>query len=231
MTRRALLVTRITLALLVIPATGCRVLHDRWDRVFRQAALHDPAVPVGAVPQAAANNPLVVPVRDQDFAWNQIVDTIDDYFEIRSERRVQRVGDVLTEGSIVTHPLPGATALEPWRWDSPPGYERALATLQSIRRTAHVRVLPMAGGYSIEVQVHKELEDVSTPSHSTPGSATPRHDRSLVSVENVDDDGPRTLGWIPLGRDLELEAIIIQELQGRLVNTPDAPAPEVEWPF
>ena len=200
---------------------GCRFVQgiDLSQLPFPNFA--DPA----QVAPATANvpNPMTVPVRDAEFVWSQIVDTIDDYFDIRAERRVQLVGGVLTEGRIETHYNPGATVLEPWRWDSTPGFEKWHATAQSIRRRAIVRVMPTGSQYAIQVAVEKELEDVDRPVHATPGSAIPRHDGSLVrSLSDDEIRGPKTLGWVPLGRDVALETEILQELYARVFNTPAA---------
>ena len=83
---------------------------------------------------------MTLPVTDPEFFWNQLVDAVDDYFDVKMERRVQQIGAVITEGRIETHPQPGATVQEPWRRDSVSGYQRWHATAQSIRRTATVRV-------------------------------------------------------------------------------------------
>ncbi len=171
-----------------------------------------PAHPPG-VPTA---NPLRISAVDSEFLWNQLVDTVDDYFHIDSERRVQVIGGVVTEGRIETHFLPGATALEPWHWDSASDYELAHATLQSLRRCASIRVVPISGGYDVHVQVMKELEDVDMPAHATPGSSTPRYDVSLSRTGRYTRDIQTTLGWIPQGRDLALEQEILHELYGRV---------------
>ena len=63
-------------------------------------------------------NPLFIPVSDVEFTWNQLVDLVDDYFEIASEQQVHEVDGVLMEGRITTQPLTGATIIEPLRSDS-----------------------------------------------------------------------------------------------------------------
>lgn len=163
-------------------------------------------------------NPLFVPITDHDFVWDQVVDEIDNYFKISLEERVRVVGNVLTEGRIETYPAAGATLLEPWRKDAATHYEKLLSTLQSVRRHAVVRVAPTEGGYSIEVAVFKELEDVSRPEHATAGATALRHDGSLVRVQLRDEASPATLGWIPQGRDTALEQRIIGHLRGRFTD-------------
>lgn len=159
---------------------------------------------------------MFVPVGDHELVWNQVVDAIDDYFQIQSEERVQFLGGVITEGRIETVPRSGATILEPWRRDSTRGFEKLHATLQSVRRRASVRVMPVAQGYSIEVAVFKELEDVNRAEHATVGAATLRHDSSLVRGTPGITDAPVTLGWIAQGRDVTLEHEILTEIRARL---------------
>jgi hypothetical protein len=168
--------------------------------------------PLAAAPVA---NPVHVRATDREFVWLQVVDTVDDYFKIAHEDRVRVVGGVLTEGRIDTFPTVGATVLEPWRPDSTAGFERLHSSLQSIRRRAELRVTPVADGYSIEVLVFKELEDVSRPEHATVGGATLRHDGTLVRASSSPGSEPATLGWIPLGRDPTLEQQILLEIQAR----------------
>ncbi|MFO7908030.1 MAG: hypothetical protein ACQESR_24605 [Planctomycetota bacterium] len=174
--------------------------------------------PPHAVPQAPlAQNPMYVPLSDREVLWNELVDTMDNYFQIQREERVRLVGGVLTEGQIETFPQPGATALEPWREDSTRGFERTYATLQSIRRRAVAHVRPQTdGGYLVEVAVYKELEDLSQPEHSTVSLESLRHDSGLNRPRKRLYSGPTTLGWIPVGRDTALEQRILTELRQRL---------------
>jgi hypothetical protein len=174
-----------------------------------------------AFPSAAVlANPMTVGPMDEEFLWNQLVDTVDDYFKIEREVRMRSDGGVVTDGLIQTFPTPGATFLEPWRHDSTPGFEKLHASLQSIRRRATIRVSPSVGGYSIELIVYKELEDVAQPEHATVGALTLRHDGSLVRNEPNALEGPPRLGWIPEGRDMALEQRMLAELGGRLAEPP-----------
>ena len=184
------------------------------------AGLYNPsgAGPTDPNVVATINNPLLLPVTDRDFLWVQLVDMVDDYFHIEREERNQVVGETLTEGRIVTRPMVGSTLLEPWRSDSRPGYERLLSTVQSVRRKATVRVIPEATGYSVEILVVKELEDLDRPEFATIGSATRRHDGSLTDGELGTERGPVTLGWISLGRDTALEQEMLEQLRARLTN-------------
>ena len=172
---------------------------------------------VAPVPGGVAANPIFIPVTNQDWAWEQIVDVVDDYFRIERENRVQLVGNVVTEGRIDTFPQVGATIVEPHRPDSVGRYNRWESTFQTIRRRGLVRVIPEQNGYLVDVSVIKELEDLPHPENATAGSASFRNDASLVS--SVETNVSRTrlsTFWIPLGRDTECEQQILAEIQARL---------------
>ena len=168
----------------------------------------------GAV-QAALGNPLFVPATDRDVLWDQVVDAVDNYFKIQKEQRVRVVGDVLLEGRIDTFPTDGSTLLEPWRKDSTHGFEKLHATLQSLRRGATVRVLPVQGGYMIEVVVQKYLEDLERPEHATTGHTPLAEQQSLRQDREENAAVPMMLGWIPIGRDVSLEQRILGEIRDR----------------
>jgi hypothetical protein len=164
-----------------------------------------------------AANPIFIPVTNQDWAWEQIVDVVDDYFRVERESRVQLVGNVVTEGRIDTFPQVGATFVEPHRPDSVGNFNRLESTFQTIRRRAIVRVIPEQGGYMVDLTVEKELEDLPHPENATAGGATFRNDSSLVSDVNEEVSRTRlSQHWIPLGRDTECEQQILAEIQARL---------------
>lgn len=148
--------------------------------------------------------------------WEQLVDVVDDYFRIAHEQRVRQVGDVMIEGTLETYPLTGATILEPWRRDSVGRFARWESTFQSIQRIGRFRVIPADGGYLVEAEVQKELEDLNRPEQSSSGAAVLRHDQALDRVPRKAGGDPLTLGWISRGRDVALEQEIIAKLQMRL---------------
>ena len=202
------LMIALLLANLLPVLSGCRLLTSRY------------AGPSKDGHQLAMSNPMVVPVTELDFTWGQIVDMVDDYFEIASEQQVREIGGVLMEGRIVTQPQTGANISEILKRDSTHGYERWHATMQSIRRSAHLRVIPVAEGLQVYVEVFKELEDVSQPEFATVASSVTRHDGSLVAFDRFNDErGPATLGWIPLGRDASLEQVMLRNLHARLYES------------
>jgi hypothetical protein len=158
-----------------------------------------------------------VPVGDENIAWDQIADVVDDYFKIAREQRVRRSGEAWTEGRIETAPLTGATVLEPHRKDSVGSFNRWESTFQSIRRRATVRVIPDPNGYLVEVIVLKELEDLPKPEKATVGPASFGSDQTLPSqrLEEIarTHTSPR---WIQLGRDPALEQRMLADIHARL---------------
>jgi hypothetical protein len=220
------MISRITLQRLIVcwaavcpiaVAGGCHQVPLEEDVTARSTA-----------PQLLPN-PLPLPPVDRDFLWDQLTDTVDDYFEIAHEQRLQMVGTVLMEGRMETHPMTGATVVERWRRDSTPGFERWLATFQSVRRKSEVRIFPVHDGYQVQVHVYKELEELNQPENSSVAMVTQRHDGTLVRPGDPSRIGPVTLGWIPIGRDVSLEQEILSQLQARVIDAGDF-APEVRIP-
>ncbi len=162
------------------------------------------------------NNPALIPNQNRDLVFETVIDVVDDYFKVDRELPVRLEGDVLVEGQIETFPRGGSTLLEPWNRDAVNFYEKLEGTLQSIRRRAFIRVIPVEAGFLVDVTVLKELEDVVRPEVGSASRApTLRNDDSLRRfVDPVGGHQP-SLGWIPLGRDTALEQEIIGQLQSR----------------
>lgn len=164
----------------------------------------------------AVDNPLMVPWLDRWYVMDQISDEIDDYFRIKREARIQVLDGVMSEGWIETHPEIGGTVLEPWKKNSTQGFERRLATLQTIRRFAKVRVIPTGTNYQVDVKVYKELEEVDQPVGSSVTAPQLRYDNSLDVDRTPLWRAKIYSSWIPLGRDFSLEQKILRNIQARL---------------
>lgn len=169
-------------------------------------------------PLVVQQNPTLLPWINRDLLWDQIVDVVDDHFPIASERRVQMVGDVMTEGSIITIPKISSTIFEPWRRDSANTYDKFENTLQTMRRRAVLRVIPTGDGYLVEVTVFRELEDLPRPANSSTGDVILRNDDSLERFATPQLGQPLTRGWIPQGRDTAMEQYMICRLQDRFAK-------------
>lgn len=175
-----------------------------------------PSITLG--PKTNLANPINVNTQDSEFLWNQIVDTVEDYFQIKSEQRPTRDNTQWFEGRLETFPQIGATYLEPWRKDALEGYQRWQSTLQTMRRTANIRVIPTNEGFSVGIEVIKELEDVDRSQFSSEGSAIARHDGTIVRTNANLAGQPITLGWIRQENDADLEQRLLREILGRVSN-------------
>lgn len=161
-------------------------------------------------------NPVFVPVGDPERLWNTLVDVVDDHFHIEREERVRIVDNMLVDGHIKTYPEPSSALLEFWRGDTVTFYDKLESTLQSYRRRADIAVTPVEGGFSVQMVVFKELEDVPKPLSATAGAGTLRHDTSQRHVKMAIGQQPTVTGWIPQGRDPNLEQKMLNKLLMRL---------------
>jgi len=154
----------------------------------------------------AINNPIVLTNTHEEVAWEQVVDVLHEYhFNIERENRQAR--------TIETRYRVGASLLEPWHKESVGWYNRVESTLQSVRRKVIVTLSPAgAGNYAVQVVALKEMEDLNAIAANSPGGATFQEsaplERDLTQV--VGASGPS--GWIPMGRDLELERALLASL-------------------
>ena len=161
-------------------------------------------------------NPVFVPVPDPEVVFNAMVDVVDDHFRIQREERVRLVDNTLTVGVIETWTEMSSTLAEPWRSDTVSFYDKLESTFQAYRRYAKVMVVPAEGGFNVQVNVFKELEDVPKPLYATAGSGTLRNETSQMHVPIVAGQQPTVTGWIPQGRDQNLEQKMMNQLFIRL---------------
>lgn len=158
------------------------------------------------IPRHAAptNAPVFVRANDGDFVWERTVDVVHTYlFEIERENRI--------DGVIETRYKTGASYLEPWHPDSVGTANRWESTLQSIRRKAFISITPVDGGFLVNVEAIKELEDVPRAANSA-GAATFLDNNPLQRDLNVVVGQATPSGWIPRGRDPELERAMLGSL-------------------
>lgn len=206
---------RSMLALLVLSApviVGCQSWYS--GAIDKGIDMLTPPPPV----ELPVSNPAHIGDVDPDFLWRQVVDAVDDHFRIEKETPVRRDNLTWFEGRLSTYPEVSGTIFEPWRNDAARGFERLQSTVQTIRRTANVRIVPEVTGYLLDVQVMKEQEDVDQSQFSTAGTAAQRHDGSVVRHENSLRQAPVTLGWYEIGRDRDLERRLMESILGRITN-------------
>jgi hypothetical protein len=159
-------------------------------------------------PSVAVANPLWMPSGPGAYGavFEKVIDVVSDYFEIADPNRY--------DGHIETFPRISPGFEQFWKPGSPDYYQRLEATLQTIRHRATVLIRPANdGGFFVEVIVYKELEDLPRPVRSTAGAAAFRSELSLDRQFEVIDQTVYESNWIPLGRDAELEQLILQRLK------------------
>jgi hypothetical protein len=174
-----------------------------------QSAWHAPSVSRIFAPRPVIPNPLVVPSSDFEMVWNKTIAVVDKYFEIEKENRLAR--------TIRTQPQMGATLLEPWALDAATTEDRVESSLQTIRRFAIIHIDPApTGGYLVKVEVRKELEDMAKPDRQPAGRAVFYNDFPVNRTRDIVGPVPAPLGWIPRGRDPNLEQTILAGVRDAL---------------
>jgi len=153
-------------------------------------------------------NPIFVPQGSSGYpmVFDRTYDIVSEYFHVKRSNRF--------DGLIVTWPLITAGYLDAPRLGLYDADELLQATFQTIRRFAVVRITPAAvGGFLIDVQVHKELEDLPVPMHSGGGLAVLRTEAPIERQTEVVTPLIPTHGWIPIGRDHALERVILERMR------------------
>ena len=171
--------------------------------------LNNPRV-VGAPPApsaAAGANPVYVPLGPDAYnlIFEKVYDIISEYFEVAFSNRY--------DGRIETFPRIAPGLEQPWKPGSPDFSQRLLATLQTIRHRAIILIRPADdGGYFVDVKIFKELEDLARPTQATAGAASFRSDNTLQRQFEVIDANVVSFQWIPLGRDVKLEQVLLRRI-------------------
>ena len=153
-------------------------------------------------PATPLPNPMRIPAGDFDVIWNKTVAEVNKHFPIASENRLAR--------TIRSDDLMTGTLIEPWTPDAVTFRDRLEATLQTIRKFAIVHIDPApTGGYLVRVEVYKQLEDLSKPASQPAGRAAFYNDFPVNRTRDVVGTVPTPLGWITMGRDTNLEQVIL----------------------
>jgi hypothetical protein len=145
-----------------------------------------------------------------DEIYERALDALDDYFEIVPGSRYARV--------IRTYQRTAPGYEQPWKTGSPDAYERWLATWQSMRHFAIVRIDEADRGYRVTVEVYKELETAGVPTVPLGGPATfrsaPISDRSSDTLTGP--TATANVQWEPAGpaphRDFAFEQAILKKI-------------------
>lgn len=139
--------------------------------------------------------------------FEKAIDVLDDYFELLPPNPY--------DGRIVSKPRIAPGYEQFWVPGNPDARGRLLATFQTIRQTATVRIWAgERGGYMVYVVVEKELEDLPRPALVRIGNAafqeSPTVDRQL---EVVGPESTADQSWFRVGRDYALEQQILRRIR------------------
>ncbi len=157
---------------------------------------------------APVENPVYVPLGPPSYGqvFEKAIDVISDYFEIAEYNRY--------DGRIETFPRIAPGLEQPWKPGDPDFAQRLYATLQTVRHRCTVLIQPAEhGGFFISVTIFKELEDMPRPIRSTAGAAIFRSEPTVERQYEVIDLTRFEPSWIPIGRDVKLEQVILQRLK------------------
>jgi hypothetical protein len=158
----------------------------------------------------ACDNPVFVPLgpnpRVYGVLFERVLEVVTDFnFEIAYSNRY--------DGRIESQPTTSPGLGQPWKPGSPDFRQRVLATFQSIRHRAIVLIQPAPdGGYFIEVQILKELEDLARPIRAAASAVAFRGDATLERQNDVIDASVYESNWIPIGRDTKMEQLLLERI-------------------
>jgi hypothetical protein len=143
--------------------------------------------------------------------YERALDALDDYFEIVPGSR--------HGGVLKTYPKVAAGYEQPWKPSSPSAYERWLATFQSIRHYAIVRIDSVEEGFRVTVEVYRQQEVTPVPIQAIGGRGPMFRDRptGMRMAEIVETPKNEEGQWQPLGgtphRDFAFEQAILRKIQ------------------
>jgi len=167
--------------------------------------------PLQQAADAPQGNPIFVAANNEPVVWERTIDVLHDFrFQIARENKL--------DGIIETQYKVGSGILEPWHRDSVGKENKLESTFQSIRRRLFVSVTPAEGGFLISVEAFKEIEDLAGLAANSEGAATFQESTPLQRDLNLVVGQSAPSGWIPLGRDIDLEQEMLQALQAELLR-------------
>jgi hypothetical protein len=118
------------------------------------------------------------------------------------------------DGHIKTKPRVKPGLVQPFVSGSADFSDRLLATFQSYRQYAVVKIQPAeGGGFFIHVLVYTELEDLPRPTRATAGAVLYQHINDVERQFEIIDPTRFESNWIPKGRDPLMEQIILHRLR------------------
>lgn len=114
-------------------------------------------------------------------------------------------------GVITTFPTTSMQWHEPWRQDVADGYGLAMASLHTIQRKVTIRFIK-ENGWILDVQVEMFLLSAPDYQVTTASSAIRSFNGDLPTVTGEMAPGADSRQWVPLGRDANMEARILDRI-------------------
>lgn len=143
--------------------------------------------------------------------YERALDALDDYFDIVPGSR--------HGGVIKTYPKVAAGYEQPWKPSTPSVYERFLATFQSIRHYAIVRIDSAEAGFRVTVEVYRQQEITAVPIQAVGGRGPLFRDKptGMRMAEIIETPKNEDGQWLPAGaaphRDFAFEQAILRKIQ------------------
>ncbi len=139
--------------------------------------------------------------------FEKVVDILHDYFDLPPPNAY--------DGRITTFPRVAPGYEQFWKSGNPDPRQRLLATFQTVRQTATVRIWSgERGGFMVYVVVDKELEDLARPSRTTIGNPVFQDAPTVArEVEVVTPDITVDRTWFKIGRDYAFEQEILRRIR------------------
>jgi hypothetical protein len=193
MTRRLLLLLVVS----CVGGAGCAA-----DGPLTRREVFAPASPL------VLENPMFLAQGPEGYpqVFHQVLAAVNAYFPIARSN--------IYAGSIESEAVITAGLWDLARYDNYSLAELWESSLQTIRRRVVVTITPAtSGGYLIDLQVLKELEDYTGSKRAHAGASVYRPEAPVQQIYDVVDLPSQTRGWIPLGRDQAMEQLILRRLR------------------
>ncbi|MGF1578302.1 MAG: hypothetical protein ACFCD0_02940 [Gemmataceae bacterium] len=175
--------------------------------------LDNPNMVTGPDGPEDCNNPLLV-----TWEFKRYPVLFDNVLQVLNDTNFRVREANMYDGRIETFPRTAPGVGLPFKPGSPDLAERVLATFQSYRHRASIRIIPTENrDFFIHVTVLKELEDLPRPVRATAGGAVFLEDSNNVARQfELVDPTQFESNWIPKGRDIYLEQEIISRLREKM---------------
>lgn len=144
---------------------------------------------------------------------------------VQAEKALIRMNFVVAKvdtdsGVMRTQPLTGGQFFEFWRKDNRGAYNRNVANIHTIRRTAELRFAQENGQMCINCNVKVERLSIPEKEIDSSARAYSLFSESGESERTMELNAEQKAGaeWIDLGRDNSLEAYILKKVNKRISN-------------